>query len=488
MAHEESVETRALYVEVAPFIREAIGDAARPRGSLEFTTDLGHLPGESSLLSGIIGIIRFVREGIHWPRRVIASNPPVFRGRFGTKHNVIVSDPDYLLQIFRNEDAAWSTAIGWRGTFDGIDAEGRDMHGPLFADFEAHRDVRKILAPAFSQAAMARYLDVAYPMFEGAIDDWMRRRVVDAKPEVRSLLASLAGRIFVGITDKREQAELDRWTKDIWGGVLVLAKNPYLDPNWRKARRGYAAMMARLESLIADRRVRPSDDLLGRIAAAESTGGDLDDDHARASIALNIMLAAFDTTSSGLASMVYLLAKHPEWQERLRAEALELGRRPISFDETRSLVLADRVWKETLRLFPVAGAPPRVSLRDVVFGGARVPAGSLVAPLINALLFDERFWTEPDRFDPDRFSPERAEDKSHRAAYLPFGAGAHTCIGMQLANAEARAFVHALLVRARIRLEKDYTGTHRYEPLGAVSGNVRIVLEPLVDLPDLPRR
>ena len=59
--------------------------------------------------------------------------------------------------------------------------------------------------------------------------------------------------------------------------------------------------------------------------------------------------------------------------------------------------------------------------------------------------FDRACWTNPDDFDPDRFGPARAEDKSHRYAWVPFGGGAHKCIGMHFGVLEVKAILHEML-------------------------------------------
>jgi len=61
---------------------------------------------------------------------------------------------------------------------------------------------------------------------------------------------------------------------------------------------------------------------------------------------------------------------------------------------------------------------------------------------------------------------------------LPFGAGPHACIGAQLSTMEAKAFWYATLRRARIRLARPYTARHQFAPIGCVSGEVELVVEP----------
>src|SRR5690606_31901376 len=121
----------------------------------------------------------------------------------------------------------------------------------------------------------------------------------------------------------------------------------------------------------------------------------------------------------------------------------------------------------------------RRALHDCELGPWKIPAGTFVLGLIAAVLQDASLWSDPLRFDPDRFSDERAEDKQHKWAFLPFGTGAHTCTGMHLANAEVKAFWHAMLTRCRFTLEREYRGRHTYLPAGIVSGDVKLRIEPL---------
>ncbi|HEY1954726.1 MAG TPA: cytochrome P450 [Polyangiaceae bacterium] len=83
------------------------------------------------------------------------------------------------------------------------------------------------------------------------------------------------------------------------------------------------------------------------------------------------------------------------------------------------------------------------------------------------------------RSSTPRFSPERAEDKQHPGIYNPFGAGAHACVGMQLANVEMKLFWHRMLTSCRFRLARDYEARHTFSPLGTVSGDVRLGLSRL---------
>lgn len=452
----------------------AIGNVARPRANVAFNRDLDHIPGERGMWHSVANLVGFMRHGAAHVTAQVQQYGPVFRHMVAADQAVFVSDPETLALMARNEDKAWSTALAYRSMFAALVPGAETLDFLTTFDFEVHRDVRKALQPAFSPAALASYVDVAASAYEEAIDQWLKRGKVSFKAEVRRLFADVAGRIFTGIDDPREAKLLDRATSDMWSSMTVLAKNSIVSPKWRRALGGYRTLHEALLPRVAARRNSGGTDLFSRLCQAQS---DLLDDDGLVRLFIGIMLAAFDTTSLGTTSMAYLLAKHGTWQDRLREEARGVPPTESGFEGLKRLEQHDWVWKETLRLFPVASAIPRVSLRDLELGGHRIPAQTFVLGLIAPLLRDPRYWTAPERFDPERFAPDRAEDKRHRAAYLPFGTGPHVCLGMQLANIEAKVFWQTLLSRARIRLARDYEARHQFTPLGSVSGNVDLIVE-----------
>jgi len=234
-----------------------------------------------------------------------------------------------------------------------------------------------------------------------------------------------------------------------------------------------------LRSRVNERRHGPErNDLFTRLCKLPKDIDWIDDD-ALVRLFIGIMVAAFDTTSFAVSSMAHLLALHPEWQERLRTECLQTSSDRLGRDDLDKLELTVRVWKETLRIFPVAVDTPRRALKDVELGGHRIPAGTMTLPMVGPLSQHPAWWNEPGKFDPDRFSPDRAEHKKHRAIYLPFGAGAHTCIGAQLAAVEAKVFFHLLLRNRSIHLFDARPLRHQFRPLGQVSGRVPLVFSKL---------
>jgi cytochrome P450 len=462
----------------AAFITAAVGDASRPHAELPLNARTDHLPGEDGALVGIRNLVGWVRRGNAHLVEQRQRFGPVYRTRLGNKPVVCVADPELVAGIARNEERAWSTALAYLAFFHGLDPTSPTFDILNAMDFEFHRDARKVVQPAFGPAATAGYLEDAQPMFEQAIEGWIAAGGVTFKPAIRRLLADVSSRIFLGTDDAAVGAMLDRSLQQFWGSSFALAKVPWFSPAWRGGIEGYRRMRTAFRPLVEERRTGNGRDLFS-LLCKESRGAHGLDEDGVVRVFIGVLAAAFDTTSLGLSSMAYLLARHPEWQERLRDEAFAVSAGRISYDDTKRLGATDRAWKETLRLFPIAPHLPRVALRDVQLAEWRIPAGALVLAMVAPVLMDPAWWTDPPRFDPDRFSDERAEDRKHRGAFVPFGAGAHACVGLHLANVEARAFWHAMLTRCRFRLVKDYEARHSFNLLGVASGEVKLAIERL---------
>lgn len=471
-----SAEPAAHGQRVERFIAEQVGDVGRPLAGLPITADLRHLPGDSSAWAGIRNIIGMGRYGVAHVVERAARQPPIYRDRFGPIAHVAVRDPDLIAAIARNEDGVWSTALAWRFFFEGL-AASPTIDSPVALDFQPHKDLRRFLQPAFKADAMADYVAAATQMFGAAVDRWLRCGRVSFKAEVRRLLANVASKIFIGVDDSVEAEFLDQAMIDFWRAPLALTKHAWLSPTWRRAQRGYARLFEAMRARVPERRTNTGTDLLTRMCQNNEQIEWMDDD-ALVRAFLGVMAAAFDTTSMGVTSMAYALATHPEWQRRLRTECAQVPGN-ASYAEIKKLREHEWVWKETLRLYPVANALPRRPLRDVMLGGQRIPAGAFVLALLTPAMRDPRLWTHPERFDPERFAPERAEDTKCRGAFLPFGAGAHACIGARLSTVEAIAFWHTMLSRCRFRLARPYRARHEFRPLGVVSGDVELIVEPL---------
>jgi cytochrome P450 len=170
------------------------------------------------------------------------------------------------------------------------------------------------------------------------------------------------------------------------------------------------------------------------------------------------MMAAHDTLTSSLTSFVYRLAANLKWQEKVREEHRSLGlapEGPLPFERLDELVLTEMAFKEAMRLAPPVPSIPRRALRDFEFMAFRIPAGTSVS--INPLFthYMPELWPEPERYDPMRFGPEVSRNR-HKFAFVPFGGGAHMCLGLNFAYMQAKCFAWHFLNKFRVSVAPGY--------------------------------
>ncbi|MFD6072744.1 cytochrome P450, partial [Amycolatopsis lurida] len=116
------------------------------------------------------------------------------------------------------------------------------------------------------------------------------------------------------------------------------------------------------------------------------------------------------------------------------------------------------------------------TVKDTEVLGHFIPEGTLVgvSPTVNH--FSPDHWTDPMQFDPDRFGEARREDKSHRYAWMPFGGGAHKCIGLHFGTFEVKALLHEMLRAYRWSVPENYTARWDYVSLPVPADGLPIQL------------
>jgi cytochrome P450 len=154
-------------------------------------------------------------------------------------------------------------------------------------------------------------------------------------------------------------------------------------------------------------------------------------------------LAGHETSASALAWALYLLATHPQAQDRVAAEAA--GLQP-TFATVGTLRFTRDVFREALRLYPPVPMLVRENLRAEQFRGRNIRPGGQVVISPWHLHRHDRLWANPDGFDPDRWQTEAGRD-SARTGYLPFSSGPRVCPGAGFAMLEG-VLLLAHLVRA----------------------------------------
>ncbi|PIK32987.1 putative cholesterol 24-hydroxylase, partial [Apostichopus japonicus] len=78
----------------------------------------------------------------------------------------------------------------------------------------------------------------------------------------------------------------------------------------------------------------------------------------------------------------------------------------ITQNELNKLEYMARLFKETLRLYGPAGGIHKICAKEFIACGFRIPANTFLMLHHQAMIADEQFFDEPDKFDPERWINE----------------------------------------------------------------------------------
>lgn len=193
------------------------------------------------------------------------------------------------------------------------------------------------------------------------------------------------------------------------------------------------------------------------------------------------LVGGHETTGQLLAWSLLLLARHPEWQERVRAEVREVWPDPDQEPQPGTLSgLRDlgMLLAEALRLYPPVFQMVRCSLRPNRLGRYNIPAGVELQVPLYVLHTDPELWgPDASEFRPDRFRDGVAAACRHPMGYIPFGVGPRICIGQGFAVSEAKVALATLVNRYTWTLAPEYCEEYAYAVTLRPGGPLPILIQ-----------
>ncbi|KAG4110245.1 hypothetical protein ERO13_D13G036850v2 [Gossypium hirsutum] len=166
-----------------------------------------------------------------------------------------------------------------------------------------------------------------------------------------------------------------------------------------------------------------------------------------------------ETVNSLLAWATLLLAIHTNWQDKARAEVIEVfGNQNPDSEGMAKLKTITMIINETLRLYPPLSGVIREVGREVQLGKLVLPTHLEVDMRIIALHHDPDLWGDDvNLFKPERFAEGIAKaTKYNAAAFMPFGLGSRSCVGMSFAITEAKTALSMILQRYTVTVSPTY--------------------------------
>jgi cytochrome P450 len=354
-------------------------DAAGPgevEGMASTTADFVYDPSTPQFQNDIWDVYRALRD-----------EHPVYR------------DPDRDLFALSRYDDVWWAVNDWQ-TFSSVVAEANSLLPQMiYIDPPRHTALRALVSRAFTPKRVAEVEPVVRRTARQLVEEVLERGGCQFQREYADVLPSVVIARMIGIPDEHVPS-FRSWTESF---LEITGPDDYAD--------AAAKIYGLFAELLAERRLRPRDDMMTALLDAEVDGQKLADDELLG-FCLLMVLAGNDTTSSLIGNGTVLLAGDPA--------------------QRAALVADPSLWPDAIEEMNRIESPtqvlPRTATREVCRHGTTIPAGSRVMLVWGAANHDDREFPEPERFDIRRAI----------SRHVAFGHGAHYCLGANLARIEAR--------------------------------------------------
>ncbi len=435
---------------------------------------LDHIPGEDGW--PIVGTtFSLLADPIGYGERMRAKYGNVFRNRGFGRRGVQMFGADANELVLFDRDKLFSSEQGWGPVLDQL-----FPRGLMLIDFDHHRADRRALSIAFKPEPMRHYADALNRGIAERVEHWVGELLF--YPAIKQLTLDLAADSFMGLPLGPEADQINKAFVDMVAASIGVVRKPL---PFTAMGRGVAGRKYLVEWFTAEtlrrRKTGGGQDMFSQFATATHEDGSLMLVDQVVDHMIFLMMAAHDTITSSATSLVWQLAKHPEWQDKVRAEIMALTSgvpRAIAYEELGKLELTEMAFKEALRLIPPVPSLPRRALREFTFQGFTIPAGTGVGISPSNVHLMAEYWPDPLKFDPLRFTPENSAGR-HKYAWVPFGGGAHMCLGLHFAYMQIKLLMAHMLTRYTIELEPGYAPEWQPWPIPKPKDGLMVTFKPL---------
>ncbi len=343
---------------------------------------------------------------------------------------VLLLHPDYAQRVLLDRKKNFSIKKGWESVmaefFEG---------GLVMRDFEEHRLHRGIMQTSFKPDAMREHVTRIQAIVKRSVERWASQDTFVFYEEVKHLLLDIAFDVFCWVDDSDSTVEtMNEAFTDMMEGALGVIRLRIPGLLYHRGLRGRQYLKQFFIDLIEPKRASDDRDVFAHFCKAKKEDGNYYDDEDIADHMVFLMLAAHDTTTSAATMAAYYLCNDHELQARLAQDVARTAQ-PFTYEaffhEMKEMV---GVFYETLRMHPPVSMFLRRAIRECEFDGVRVPADTMVCVPVTYIHRLEDFWHDPNTFDAARFAEGVNEHRKHNFMWIPFGGGAHKCIGMHFAR------------------------------------------------------
>lgn len=401
----------------------------------------------------------FTKDPLEMAQRLERKNGAVVRTR-AIMPFIILFGPEANQFVLQDREGNFSNYEGWKYFIDKV------FPGAIMSmDGDQHRYQRKLMAVAFKKPALESYLASMNPGIKSGIDNFKTGNHFKVFFNVKQLTLDLAANTFMGVPLGREATDMNNAFIQAVDAATAFIRYPLPPFQMWKGVRAREFLVSHFNKLLPQKKAKNTPDFFSQFCHAETDEGGRFTDKEIVDHMIFLMMAAHDTTTSTMTTMFYALAKHPEWQERLREKSLSLDKEFLEFEDLEKLEELEWAMKEALRMYPPLTSMPRGVAKDCEFDGYALRKGERVSIFPIHTHYMSEYWTNPYHFDPERFSPGRMEHKKHWFQFIPFGGGHHMCLGQHFADLQVKAIMHQILRKYRWSVAPNYVMPYQMVPI-----------------------
>lgn len=329
----------------------------------------------------------------------------------------------------------------------------------VVSDPPEHARRRALVRPGLHRTQVAGYVDTMARTASEALDTARSGEVVDGYQMFRAAIRRSTMRCLFGerIADHADAVgeALDPLLDLVVMMPQALGVHRKLNtPRWRRAMAARAKLdafvLGEIDRLAADPNQEESQVLAVLVGGRDGTGSGLTRDEVRDQV-VTLIAAGYETTSAAMGWVLYGLGGRPDALAAAVAEIREVvGEGPVTVEHLPRLRWVDAVVNETLRLYPPASISARYVKQELIFEGHRIKPGTMIVYSPYATQRSPEVFDDPEEFKPERWL---AGHKPRPGEFVPFGGGAHRCLGSVMATTELTVMLATLLARGGYTLE-----------------------------------
>lgn len=412
-----------------------------------------------------VSLIHFLKHSVD-----ILKNPlPFHHSNFIAKGDTFKLKIGFTDEVVFSRDASFAEYVLQKNqknykkskiqTVDLVKYVGR---GLLTAEGDLWKKQRQLIQPAFHKRNLANLMGKVQQAIRSEYTHIQPGKRIDVFPVFNDLaFQTVVKSLFSSAASAEDINRLQFITEAAQKMLVRELRQPYLGW-WFKASGTIEKHLeltreARqiLKNIVRARRnsQERQDDLLDMLLEARYENGNAMDEEQLIDEILILFTAGHETTSNALTFTFQLLALHPEWQDKIYEESLQISE---DSKDLMQMVMASKICQqvieESMRLYPPVYFIDRVNVKEDVFNNMVFKQNSNLLFSIYEIHRHPGLWEHPNDFLPERFDEGGRQFSSQ---YFPFGAGPRKCIGNNFAMFEMILAVTELIRNYKVYPEFD---------------------------------